>query len=464
MFDIDVEHAPLHQLEAELCAWAGRISAAMCAWLLTLAAFDRREGWTGVGIRSCAHWLSWKCGISLRTGYEHLRVGHALEQLPALRDAFANGRLSYAKVRAISRVADAGSEVEWVRQAVHTTAGQLDRLVAAYSRLRGSEGLDQAVDRHARRSCTWRWDDDGSLVVHARLTPEDGALFVKALDAAHTGRTEGAGRTEGEDDSEGKTRTPRDRAANADALTTVAGSFLGSAAPTLTDPARYAVNVHIDASLLTNGAQLPNGTQLEQTRSTVEPGIAVHCETIRRLACDATVTIPNAGRRRRTVPQALRRLLQARDRGTCQYPGCDHIRWLHAHHATHWADGGRTDLDNLVLLCSFHHHAVHEAGFTLTVSPDHTITVRRPDGTAIPRQHPTSAGTEPLVRLRNATASIDHGAITAQWAGEPLLLQDSITALLDAGATRQDMRGRPGRSPGPRGPRQRASGPASRLR
>ncbi|WP_242606021.1 HNH endonuclease signature motif containing protein [Frankia sp. Cppng1_Ct_nod] len=122
--------------------------------------------------------------------------------------------------------------------------------------------------------------------------------------------------------------------------------------------------------------------------------------------------------------------MEARDRGTCQYPGCDHTRWLHAHHATHWADGGRTDLDNLVLLCSFHHHAVYEAGLTLTVSPDHTITVRRPDGTAIPRQHPISAGAEPLIRLREATTSIDPGAVTPQWAGEPLRLQDSITTLL----------------------------------
>ncbi|AEH10903.1 MULTISPECIES: DUF222 domain-containing protein [Protofrankia] len=325
MFDIDVEHAPLHQLEAEICAWAGRISAAMCAWLLALAAFDRREGWAGAGIRSCAHWLSWKCGTSLRTGYEHLRVGHALEQLPALRDAFASGRLSYAKVRAISRVADVDSEAEWVRQAEHATASQLDRLVAAYGRLRGRDGLGQVIDRHTRRSCSWQWDDDGSLIIHARLTPEDGALFVKALDAAHAGHAPDM---------------PRDRATNADALTAVACDFLTSRAPTLADPARYTVNVHINANLLTDG------DREHQSRSDVEPGVAVHPETVRRLACDAGVAIPNAGR----------------------------------------------------------------------------------------------------------------------WAGEPLRLQESVTALLNAGTARQGTRGHSGRSPGPRGPRQRASGPASRQR
>ncbi|WP_250282261.1 HNH endonuclease [Frankia sp. CiP1_Cm_nod2] len=447
MFDIDVEHAPLHQLEAEICAWAGRISAAMCAWLLALAAFDRREGWAGVGIRSCAHWLSWKCGISLRTGYEHLRVGHALEQLPALRDAFAGGRLSYAKARAISRVADVDSEAEWVRQAEHATASQLDRLVAAYGRLRGRDGLGRAVDRHARRSCSWRWDDDGSLIVHARLTPEDGALFIKALDAAHAGHT---------------SDMPRDQAANADALTTVAGGFLASRAPTLADPARYTVNVHVDANLLTDGVPPHDSGRPHQPRSDVEPGVAVHPETVRRLACDAGVTIPDAGRRRRTVPQALRRLLEARDQGTCRYPGCDHTRWLHAHHAVHWADGGRTDLDNLVLLCSFHHHAVHEAGLILAIGEDHSVTVRRPDGTVIPHQPPLSTGDEPLRHLRDATASVAHDAITGRWAGEPLHLQESVTALLNAGAVRQGTRGRLGRSPAPRGPRQRVSGPASR--
>nr|MDT0665511.1 hypothetical protein [Micromonospora sp. DSM 115978] len=85
MFDIDVETVPLPDLESEICAWAGRLAAATCAWLVALAAFDRRDGWSGVGIRSCAHWLSWKCGISLRTAAEQLRVARALETLPIVR-------------------------------------------------------------------------------------------------------------------------------------------------------------------------------------------------------------------------------------------------------------------------------------------------------------------------------------------------------------------------------------------
>ncbi|WP_322762864.1 HNH endonuclease [Frankia sp. Cr2] len=448
MFDIDVESAPLHQLESEICTWAGRISAAMCAWLLTLAAFDRREGWSGVGIRSCAHWLSWKCGVGLRTGYEHLRVGHALEQLPALRESFAAGQLSYAKVRAISRVADIDTEAEWVRQATHATAGQLERLVAAYARLRSADGLEQVAARRARRACSWRWDDDGSLVVHARLEPEDGALLIKAIDAAHVSLTEG---------ETTETPTPRDRAGNADALTAVAAGFLSNEAPQLADPARFTVNIHVDQALLTGE------TPPEDARGDVEPGIALHPETIRRLACDATVATPNAGRRHRTVPKALRRLLEARDRSTCQFPGCDHTRWLHAHHAIHWADGGRTDLDNLVLICSYHHHALHEAGLTISINPDQTITVRKPDETVIPSQYPTTAGCEPLIRLKSATAHIHPTSITPQWAGEPLHLQDSITAVLNVDQW-QGMHGRRERSPDLRGPRRSTSGPANRRR
>jgi hypothetical protein len=181
--DGDLDAVPLPRLEAHICAWAGRLAAATCTWLLALAVFDRREGWAGVGIRSCAHWLSRRCGISTRTGYDHLRVAHALERLPALRHAFAAGRLSYSKVRAIARVAEPDTDEEWVRQALSCTAGQLDRLVAAYDRLHPADEQD-AERRHDRRRLTWRWDDDGMLVAHVVLSPEDGAMFVKAIDAA----------------------------------------------------------------------------------------------------------------------------------------------------------------------------------------------------------------------------------------------------------------------------------------
>src|SRR6184192_3099875 len=96
---------PLPDLESELLGLAGHIAAAECRFLQLLAEFDHRNGWAGDGIRSCAHWLSWRAGMSLRTAVEHLRVAHALQELPQICTAFAAGRVSYSKVRAITRIA-----------------------------------------------------------------------------------------------------------------------------------------------------------------------------------------------------------------------------------------------------------------------------------------------------------------------------------------------------------------------
>src|SRR5262245_30849497 len=122
---MDAQTAPLPVLEEEICGWAGRIAAATCQMLQLLAVFDRRRGWSGLGMATCAHWLSWRCGLSTRAAQERLAVAHALERLPAVREAFAAGRLSYSKVRALARVADPETERTWLSHALHCTAGQL---------------------------------------------------------------------------------------------------------------------------------------------------------------------------------------------------------------------------------------------------------------------------------------------------------------------------------------------------
>lgn len=108
------DEQPLERLEAEICQLAGQLAAATCRWLLLIADFDRRGGWAGWGVLSCAHWLSWKCGVSPRAAYEQLRVARALESLPVLTAGFAGGRLSYSKVRALTRIATPETEEDLV--------------------------------------------------------------------------------------------------------------------------------------------------------------------------------------------------------------------------------------------------------------------------------------------------------------------------------------------------------------
>src|SRR5690606_11700310 len=101
----------VQQLEDDLCELAAHIDAAMFRWLELLREFDECQGWGGgEGIKSCAHWLNWKCGLSLNAGRERLRVAQALPQLPQTTAAFREGRLSYSKVRAITRVATSKNE------------------------------------------------------------------------------------------------------------------------------------------------------------------------------------------------------------------------------------------------------------------------------------------------------------------------------------------------------------------
>lgn len=172
---------PLERVEAELCTLAGQIAAATSRFLCLLAEFDARDGWAGWGVRSCAHWLAWRCGLDLRTGREYVRVARALNDLPHTMLTFGQGRLSYSKVRAISRVATPDNEESLVDAAMHSPTGQLERLVRGLQTAqRNGDEDDKASasrasrsgrDRESRHGVQWRWDDDGIWSSGAASTP-----------------------------------------------------------------------------------------------------------------------------------------------------------------------------------------------------------------------------------------------------------------------------------------------------
>ena len=170
-------------------------------------------------------------------------------------------------------------------------------------------------------------------------------------------------------------------------------------------------------------------------------GIHVSAETARRVACDAaTVTmrhgaggeILDVGRRTRTLSPALRRALAARDR-QCRFPGCGNRR-CDAHHIEHWADGGRTALDNLLLLCRRHHRAVHEEGFRVTLDGDGNARFLRPDGRLLVAAPPPPAWTGPALeptnrRLAASGNAIDPRTAMPAWQGERLDLDWAVSVL-----------------------------------
>ena len=143
---------PLERLEAEICELAGHLAAATCRFLVLLADFDARRGWASWEMSSCAQWLSWKCQLSSGTAREHVRVARALRDLPVIRARFAAAGLSYAKVRALTRVATAATEAGLAELAGPMTANQLERFARAHRQVTQADDADARV----RRRLTWR--------------------------------------------------------------------------------------------------------------------------------------------------------------------------------------------------------------------------------------------------------------------------------------------------------------------
>jgi hypothetical protein len=418
---------PLERLEVEICELAGHLAAGECRWLLLLSEFDRREGWTGWGLQSCAHWLSHRCGIGLQAAREKLRVGRRLEELPLVRGAFAAGELSYSKVRAVCRVARPETEATLLEMARYATTTQLEEIVRAYRSVTGREEMRHANDRHDARFARWHWDDDGSLVLTARLSPEDGAVVLAALDAGRAvadppapGGSAGAG-----DSAESLLAEAR----SADAL--VAMAKLALAAPA--EGASPAPEIVIVDRPTLSGAT-------DKGRCHLDGGVAIPPETARRLACDSTVaalveatdgTPLDVGRKRRTPPAPLRRALHRRD-GGCRFPGCGQRRFLHAHHIVHWINGGATKLINLILLCSRHHRLVHEGGYGIETSSDHVFVFLDPAGRVLPETPPAVPAVGPGIARRNEFLglTITPDSCRSLGGGEPYDLGLAVEALL----------------------------------
>ena len=383
-----------------------------------LREFDEGSGWNG-GFRSCAHWLNWRTGLELGAAREKVRVARALAVLPRISAAMERGEVSFSKVRALTRVATPANEVELLGFAKACTAAHVERLVRSWRRIDRMEERRQEARRHEGRYLRIATDEDGMVVVRARLAPEAGAAVVKALEAAEQNLFEAAR----EGGGEAGERVPVEHRW-ADALALVAESALAAGLDPGTRGDRYQVVVHVDAE------SLPVGS--ERGASTLDDGTHVSAETSRRLACDAAVVVMrhasdggvlDVGRRKRTIPPALRRALEQRDRG-CRFPGCG-VRVCEGHHVEHWADGGETRLDNLLLLCRRHHRAVHEEGFRVELRGGAEARFYRADGRpldAAPAMalHATAPGADRLRRLLASEwfVAADAEASLPAWAGE----------------------------------------------
>jgi hypothetical protein len=396
--------SPLPELARAITTGAVRLAAATAAWLRLVAEFDERGGWQGIGINSCAHWLAWQCGMAPVTAREHVRVARALRGLPAIAAAFSNGRLSYAKVRALTRIAAPDCEAALLDFALSATASQTERFCRAWRRV-DDDSRDPRVEARPEVGQSFQsWtDEEGYLILKVRMPAEAGAALLVAIDslaerdarreraqnkkaqAAHQKVRAAGGRV----DPAVAARCAEDRAVGLARERTAARriSALGALAEARVtmdrrpgDPPRREVVVHVDAEVLADDTAAG--------RAHYEGGAAITGAQARRMLCEATALImlergrePLAvGRRKRRATAAQRRALLRRD-GGCARPGCPETRIerLHAHHMRHWLHGGRTDVVNLVLLCDADHGLVHEHDLVLD-RQDGRLIVTTPDG------------------------------------------------------------------------------------
>jgi len=460
----------LDALEEEIVVLSAHIHAATHRLLTLIAQFDRRRGWELAGHRTCAHWLAYRTGLDLGAAREKVRAARALEHLPETSASMARGEMSFSQVRALSRVATPENERDLLELARGCTTVQLERMVRAVRRGSEADEAEAEKRRYQARTLSVFPDDDGMYVVRGRLTAEEGALLMRAIEAAgdalyreerwppevvkaaaaqgHVLETEtereaaqrradaqglvaeralaagfgGRRNREGADDEaegpeEGQSGDAPEGSAGAEAAGRLPVPIGGSRAE------RYQVVLHVEAETLRRSPEpgpwepgersggagpnvapalrsavsravvrarparsdlrplgsgeppardIPKHPTLQAPRSELDDGTRVSAETSRRLSCDASVvrltkapdgSILDVGRRTRTIPPALRRALEARDRG-CRFPGCG-SRFTDAHHVVPWADGGDTSLGNCVLLCKYHHRLVHEGGWTV---------------------------------------------------------------------------------------------------
>lgn len=335
---------------------AGRVAAAEAQLLALVAEFDRREAWTGVGMLSCAHWLSWRLGLGLGAAYERVRVARALRDLPLTAAAYAAGQLSWSQVRAITRAATPADEATYVDLAPHASGAQLERLVRGVRRAR--KLAEDAVDPEAaaeRMRARVTYDEDGTMVLRVRVPVEQGAVLLAALEQARSA-LDGSGSA-----ADSSAEESRDRASLAEGLVHVARTFLASDAVDRRGSsrlARYRLTARIDP--LSGWARLPDGELLPPGTLGADPA--------------------DLGRSARAPSLALRERLGTLDGERCRFPGCTRRRRLHAHHVRPWSTGGPTDLANLVLLCGRHHTRVHAEGFRLRLHADRRLSVHTASG------------------------------------------------------------------------------------
>jgi hypothetical protein len=339
----------------------GRVCASQRELLRFIAEVDRREVWQDSGARDMAHWLVMRYEISYWKASRWIQASHGLKSLPLISQALASGALGIDKVVELTRFATPETEARLVVWAQGVSCGCIREKGDLAHR-----SLEEAQEAERARSLSWWYFEENSRFgLSAELPAAEGAVVAKALEHLADQLPVMPG-----EDGQWSIEARR-----ADALVALCSARIAEEA----DPDRATVVIHARVEEL--------GGELHSCE--IEGGSAIHPEVARRLACNGRIQTViedrggqpvRLGRISRMPPDWMVRQLRYRDR-ECTFPGCGGRQFTQAHHIVWWEHWGRTDLDNLVLVCSFHHKLVHEYGWTLLRDGDGTVRWFHPDGT-----------------------------------------------------------------------------------
>jgi hypothetical protein len=353
--------SPEHLIE-RIDACHRRVCAEERELFSLISCIDSLELWRDSGARDMDHWLWMRYGISDWKAHRWIASAHALESLPLISEAFSSGDLGIDKVVELTRFATPSTERGLIPWARGVSCGAI--------RHRGDLALKREInetkDAEETRFVSWGYFDDGRRFgLEAEFPAAQGAVVAKALERLADDLPEMP-----DEDKRWSAGARR-----ADALVALCSARI-SCDP---DPDRATVVIHARLEGLLSG---DGGCE-------IEGGPVISPQTARRLACNARVQMVledeggqplRLGRMTREPPAWMMRQLRYRDR-ECAFPGCGSRRFVQAHHIEWWDKGGRTDLENLVLIYFFHHRLVHEYGWRLARDPDGTVRWSLPDGT-----------------------------------------------------------------------------------
>jgi hypothetical protein len=358
---IDTSQIPAGERMGEV---ASRINSELARFCELLVEADRTQEWLADGSPTPQQWLTARFGLDPAYGRRLFRIARRLEELPELRKRFAAGELSLDAVDVLSEVATSETELDLLEEADGKDIHDLARLA---SRRKPPTREESAASRDAEWIST-QWD------LHRRKMRLAGELAGMDAQIVEDRLVEKA-RTMPKNPETGEYDDWSKRMANALVETCATDPEGTASVPTLV--------VHTDVSVL--GGPAGDGV------SEISTGPVISNELARMLGCDSALEMAierdgrpiGVGHKTRSIPAWLRRQVEHRDHH-CRFPGCGRTAFLQVHHRLDWALGGATDLDNLVLLCWWHHIFMHDKGWHITRDVDGHFVFRKPDWSPYP--------------------------------------------------------------------------------